>query len=125
MKNQPFYRRINSLHGITTDFPLGTSLRLQSFTALIVILVHAWSRSGPIWWAVRFKNCGLVLAAKLLESALGHLYFALHPSIKMASNCATHIIRGNGLTPPVFVAFLIETAPILEDSVLVKLQCAK
>ena len=67
-----------------------------------------------IWWALLLLNCGTVLAAELFNTALEHLidhvHPSLHPSIKIAKDCAAGAVLVLSLTAVcVFVAFLMET----------------
>ena len=68
-----------------------------------------------IWWALLLLNCGLVLAAELFNTALEHLidllHPGLHPSIKIAKDCAAGAVLILSISAAcIFVAFLIETA---------------
>lgn len=118
MKNQPFYRRlVFASQGILAAFRIESSFRLQCIAALAVLLVLAWSRPPIIWWALLLLNCGLVLSAELFNTALehliDHLHPALHPSIKIAKDCAAGAVLLLSLSAVgVFVAFLIETIPL-------------
>ena len=93
MKNQPFHRRLSfSLQGIRTAWKLEASFRFQSLMALGVMAMLLILRPPAIWWALLLMNCGLVLAAELintaLEQALDHLHPEIHPAIKVAKDCA-------------------------------------
>lgn len=114
MKNQPFYKRmVFALQGIRSAFYLESSFRLQCLAASVVVLVLAYNRPSALWWALLIMNCGLVLAAELFNTALehliDHLHPALHPSIKIAKDCAAGAVLILSLSAAgVFVAFLIE-----------------
>lgn len=115
MKNQPFFKRMGfAVAGITAAFRLESSFRLQCLAALVIIIVLAWSRPTVVWWAVLLLNCGMVLAAELFNTALEHLidhfHPSLHPSIKIAKDCAAGAVLVLSLSAVcVFVAFLVET----------------
>lgn len=115
MKNQPFHKRMAfALQGIRAAICLESSFRLQCLAALIVVAVLVYSRPAFIWWALLLMNCGMVLAAELFNTALEHLidhmHPALHPSIKIAKDCAAGAVLILSISAVgVFVAFLVET----------------
>ncbi|OYO31111.1 diacylglycerol kinase [Janthinobacterium sp. PC23-8] len=115
MKNQPFYNRVVfALQGISAALRMESSFRLQCLAAVIVLIVLACVRPAMMWWALLLLNCGMVLAAELfntaLEHLLDHLHPGLHPSIKIAKDCAAGSVLVLSLSAiAVFVAFLIET----------------
>lgn len=118
MKNQPFYKRmVFALQGISGALRLESSLRLQCFAALCVIIVLVCVQPAMIWWAILLLSCGMVLAAELFNTALehmiDHLHPSVHPSIKIAKDCAAGSVLILSLSAvTVFVAFLIETGLI-------------
>lgn len=118
MKNQPFYKRAKfALHGIRAAFRLESSFRLQCSVALAVVFILVYNKSPAIWWTLLLMNCGLVLAAEMFNTALehliDHLHPELHPSIKIAKDCAAGAVLILSLSAVcVFVAFLIETTSI-------------
>ena len=90
-----------------------SSFRLQCLAALCVVVVLACFQPSMIWWAVILLNCGMVLAAELFNTALEHLidhvHPGLHPSIKIAKDCAAGSVLLLSLSAvAVFIAFLIE-----------------
>lgn len=115
MKNQPFLKRMGfAVAGIAAALRMESSFRLQCLAAFAVLVVLAWSRPAMIWWALLLLNCGTVLAAELFNTALEHLidhvHPSLHPSIKIAKDCAAGAVLVLSLTAVcVFVAFLMET----------------
>ena len=115
MKNQPFFKRMAfALNGIAVAFRMESSFRLQCLAALMVLIVLAWSKPAMLWWALLLLNCGLVLAAELFNTALehliDHLHPGLHPSIKIAKDCAAGAVLILSLSAVcIFVAFLFET----------------
>lgn len=115
MKNQPFYKRmVFALQGINAALRVESSFRLQCLAALLVFIILVWFKPAMIWWALLLLNCGLVLAAELFNTALehliDHLHPALHPSIKIAKDCAAGSVLVLSLSAMcVFIAFLIET----------------
>ena len=103
-----------ALQGIVVAFRMESSFRLQGLASLLVLAILAWCRPPMIWWALLLLNCGLVLAAELfntaLENLIDHLHPALHPSIKIAKDCAAGSVLVLSLSAVcVFVAFLVET----------------
>ncbi|KAB8062357.1 diacylglycerol kinase [Janthinobacterium sp. FT14W] len=114
MKNQSLFRRMGfALKGIHAAFRVESSFRLQCLAALMVVIVLAWCKPPLIWWALLLLNCGMVLAAELFNTALEHLidhiHPSLHPSIKIAKDCAAGAVLLLSLTALcVFVAFLVE-----------------
>ena len=115
MKNQPFFKRMKyALEGIAAAVRLESSFRVQCLAALLVLLVLVWSRPAMVWWALLLLSCGMVLAAELFNTALehlsDHLHPALHPSIKIAKDCAAGAVLILSMSATgIFVAFLIET----------------
>ena len=118
MTNQPFLKRMGfALQGIAAAFRLESSFRLQCIAALMVIGVLAWYRPAMMWWALLLLNCGLILAAELfntaLEQMIDHLHPSLHPSIKIAKDCAAgSVLILSTSAVCVFIAFLIDVAEL-------------
>lgn len=114
MKNQPFLKRmVFALQGIAVAARTESSFRLQGFAAFLVFCILAWFRPPAIWWALLLLNCGLVLAAEMFNTALehliDHLHPALHPSIKIAKDCAAGSVLILSVSAAcVFFAFLAE-----------------
>ena len=112
MKNQPFLQRLSySLQGIRTAWKLEASFRFQSLMAVGVVAVLIGLRPPAIWWALLLMNCGLVLAAELintaLEQTLDHLHPEIHPAIKVAKDCAAGAVLIFSLSAVgTFLAFL-------------------
>ena len=112
MKNQPFPKRLSySLQGIRTAWTLEASFRFQSLMALGVVALLLALRPPAIWWALLLLNCGLVLAAELLntalEHALDHLHPEIHPAIKISKDCAAGAVLVFSLSAVgTFLAFL-------------------
>ena len=112
MKNQPFLKRLSySLQGIRTAWRLEASFRFQSLMALGVVAVLIALRPAAIWWALLLMNCGLVLAAELintaLEHTLDHLHPEIHPAIKVSKDCAAGAVLVFSLSAVgTFLAFL-------------------
>jgi undecaprenol kinase len=117
-KNQPFYKRLGfAVHGVRAAWRNEASFCTQSCAAFIVLLVLIWRQPAPLWWAVLLVNCGMVLAAELfnsaLEAALDLLHPEMHPSIKLAKDCAAGGVLMLSVTAVgVFVAFVIATFPV-------------
>jgi len=112
MKNQPFHHRLSySLQGIRTAWRQEASFRSQSVMALGVLGVLIILRPAAIWWALLLMNCGLVLGAELmntaLEQTLDHLHPEIHPAIKVAKDCAAGAVLVLSLSAVgTFLAFL-------------------
>lgn len=93
MKNQPFAKRLSySLQGIRSAWSREASFRSQALMALGVCTLLVVLRPPALWCALLVMNCGLVLAAELintaLEQTLDHLHPEIHPAIKVAKDCA-------------------------------------
>jgi diacylglycerol kinase (ATP) len=112
MKNQPFPKRLSySLQGIRAAWRQEASFRFQSLMALAVVVLLIAFRPPAIWWALLLLNCGLVLAAELintaLEHALDHLHPEIHPAIKVSKDCAAGAVLIFSLSAVgTFIAFL-------------------
>ncbi|WP_243314512.1 diacylglycerol kinase [Geothrix paludis] len=112
MKNQPFPQRLSySLQGIRVAWQQEASFRFQSLMALAVVALLITLRPAAIWWALLLLNCGLVLAAELintaLEHALDHLHPEIHPAIKVSKDCAAGAVLIFSLSSvATFLAFL-------------------
>ncbi|MBI1754561.1 MAG: diacylglycerol kinase [Acidobacteria bacterium] len=112
MKNQPFHHRLSySLQGIRSAWRQEASFRSQALMALGVVVVLAATRPAPLWWALLLMNCGLVLGAELLNTALeqtlDHLHPEIHPAIKVAKDCAAGAVLVFSLgAAGTFLAFL-------------------
>jgi len=115
MKNKSFHHRLGfALHGIAAGLRAESSLRTQAAGAVLVLAVLVWRRPGAVWWALLIMNCGAVLAAELmntaLEHALDHLNPQLHPAIKLAKDCAAGAVLVLSLAAAgTFIAFLAAT----------------
>lgn len=112
MKNQPFYKRIGySYCGFYSAWRLERSFRTQLFFAAGVLSLLVVLRPKPMWWALLVMSIAMVLGAELfntaLEQALDHLHPDLHPSIKIAKDCAAGAVLVMSVCAvSVFVAFL-------------------
>ena len=113
MKNQGFLSRLGfALQGLRSAFRHERSFRQQCLAALMVVLVLAWRRPAPVWWALLLLNCGLVLSAELfntaLEHTLDHLSPEVHPAVKIAKDCAAGAVLILSLSAvAVFLGFLL------------------
>ena len=111
MKNQPFLNRMGfALQGIAAAFRMESSFRLQCIATLMVVIVLAWYKPTVVWWALLLLNCGLVLAAEMfntaLEQLIDHLHPSLHPSIKIAKDCAAgSVLLLSACAVSVFITF--------------------
>ena len=118
MKNQPFHKRLGfAAHGILTAWRNENSFKMQSCAALCVLVVLAWRRPVPMWWAFLLISCGTVLAAELfnssLEAALDRLHPEQHPAIAVAKDCAAGAVLVLSITATcVFITFVLATFSI-------------
>lgn len=106
-----------ALNGIRAAFHLESSFRLQCLATLAVIFLLVCTRPPLLWWAVLLMNCGLILAAELFNTALehliDHLHPTLHPSIKIAKDCAAGAVLVLSISAvSVCAAFLIDRITI-------------
>lgn len=92
-KNQSLPRRFGFalaglLHAVRTE----NSVRLQAIVFVLVLVVLAVLRPGPLWWAAVLLASAGVLAAELLNTAIetlaDHLSPAIHPQIRVVKDCA-------------------------------------
>jgi len=117
MKNKPFHRRFGfAMYGIFAGLREESSVRQQALAALFVLAILIVRRPAAIWWALLIMNCGAVLAAELmntaLEHALDHLNPDIHPAIKIAKDCAAGAVLVLSFTAlATFLAFLAATWP--------------
>jgi undecaprenol kinase len=117
MKNKAFQHRFRfALHGLAAGLRSEASVRTQAGAAVLVLAALLWRRPSAVWWAILTMNCGAVLAAELmntaLEQALDHLNPAIHPAMKVAKDCAAGAVLVLSLTAVAcFVAFLAATWP--------------
>jgi len=115
IKNQPFYKRLGfAMHGIHAALRNEASFRTQCCATVLVLLILVWRRPPPIWWALLLVNCGMVLAAELinsaLEAALDLLHPAPHPGVKLAKDCGAGAVLLLSTTAAcVFIIFVIAT----------------
>lgn len=80
MKSQPFHRRaLWALSGLRECWRSEGSFRIQCGCAAAGLLLLAWLRPAPVWWAIAGLATALTLAAELFNSALERLADRLHP----------------------------------------------
>lgn len=81
-----------AFHGIASAWRHEASFRFQSFAAVVVLSVVAILGAPPRWWALILLTIAAVLSAELFNTALEHLVDRLHPeihpSIRLAKDCA-------------------------------------
>ena len=115
MKNRGLARRLGfAVAGIASAWASEKSFRLQCMAALAVLAFLLWWRPPLVWTALLLMNCGLVLAAELintaLEHALDHLSPAIHPAVRIAKDCCAAAVLVLSLTSvAVFVACALAT----------------
>lgn len=93
MKNQSFRRRLGfALAGLAATVRTERSFRFHLVAAPAVVLVLAWLKPAPLWWAIAVLTIAAVLAAELINTAVEHLADHLHPephpAIKAVKDCA-------------------------------------
>ena len=93
MKGRPFHERLRfATDGILEMWRNERSFRTQTLLAVGAVLVAAFLRPPPIWWAVLAVFIGLVLVAETVNSTVERLANTLHPgsheSIKAAKDIA-------------------------------------
>lgn len=93
LKNRPFRQRLGfALTGISAAWRGEASFRIQLGAAAGVLLALLWLRPAAVWWALLATVVAMVLAAELfntaLERVLDHLHPELHPTIRIAKDCA-------------------------------------
>ncbi len=93
MKNRHFYQRLGfACNGIVVAWRSEKSFRTQLVMALLMLPVMFWLQPGLLWWAVMVVMAALILAAELFNTALelliDHLHPEIHPTIKIAKDCA-------------------------------------
>jgi undecaprenol kinase len=113
MKNQSLRRRLGfASQGVLCAWRGEASFRQQTLVSLGVLAILLWRRPEMVWWALLLMNCGLVMAAELLntalEHALDHLHPERHPAIQAAKDCSAGAVLLLSLTGVcVFIAFLV------------------
>lgn len=93
MKNRHFCERLGfAWAGVKVAWCREKSFRSQLLIALLVLPLMLWLNPSLLWWALMVMMGALVLAAELFNSALeqmiDHLHPEIHPSIKIAKDCA-------------------------------------
>jgi diacylglycerol kinase (ATP) len=93
MKNRPFIERLGfASAGIMAAWQAEHSFRIQLVMALLVLPLLVWLNPDLVWWAIMIMMGALVLAAELFNTALehliDHLHPEIHPTIKVAKDCA-------------------------------------
>lgn len=93
MKNQGFLRRLRFAGaGVRFAAAHERSFRSQIALGLLALLVLAWLRPPPLWWALSLLAAGLVLVAEMVNTALEQALDRLHPDqhdgIRIAKDCA-------------------------------------
>jgi undecaprenol kinase len=117
MKNKAFHHRLGfALNGIATGLRSEKSLRQQAMAAGCVIAILILRRPPAVWWALLLMNCGAVLSAELmntaLEHALDHVSPDTHLAIQIAKDCAAAAVLVLSFTAlGTFVAYLVATWP--------------
>ncbi len=82
MKNRPFYVRMGfAWNGIRECWRTESSFRIHCLIAVLTVLVLAFVRPAPLWWAIAGLAISLVMAFELINSAVERLIDHLHPEI--------------------------------------------
>ncbi len=93
MKNRQFSERFAfAFSGIVAAWRGERSFRSQLILAFVMLPVMFWLQPALLWWGVMLMMGALILAAELFNTALermiDHLHPEIHPSIKVAKDCA-------------------------------------
>jgi undecaprenol kinase len=113
LKNRPFPQRLRfAMTGISAAWRGEASFRIQIGAAAGALVALLWLRPAAIWWGAMALAVGAVLAAELfntaLERVLDHLHPELHPTIRIAKDCAAGAVLVLSLAAVgVFVALLV------------------
>ena len=113
LKNRPFRQRLGfALSGIAAAWRGEASFRSQVGAAAAVFALLLWLRPPAVWWAVAALTVGMVLAAELfntaLERMLDRLHPDIHPTVKIAKDCAAAAVLVLSLAAiAVFAALLV------------------
>jgi diacylglycerol kinase (ATP) len=118
MKNRSFLQRLGfSLGGVSAAWRLEASFRSQAVMAGGAVAFLLWLRPPAVWWALVLMNCSLVLGAELFNTALEHtldrLHPELHPSIRIAKDCAAGaVLMFSCCALGTFIALLVACWPL-------------
>ncbi len=93
MKNRGFLTRLGFAGaGLAAAWRSERSFRAQVVIAVLLLPVMLWLQPALFWWVIVCIMAGLVLAAELFNTALehliDHLHPEIHPTIKIAKDCA-------------------------------------
>jgi diacylglycerol kinase (ATP) len=93
LKNQSLAARLKfAFAGLGYAIRAERSLRTQLLVLAIVIVVCAYLRPTPIWWALVLVISSAVIAAELFNTAVerlaDQLQPELHPQIRIIKDCA-------------------------------------
>ena len=92
-KNAPFVKRLgNALSGVSHAFQMEASFRFQVLAAIGAFIFLGVMNASAIWWGIFTLNIAAVLSAELINTALEQfmdlMHPQLHPSVKVAKDCA-------------------------------------
>jgi diacylglycerol kinase (ATP) len=93
MKNKTFLSRFGfAMNGFVSTIKGEASFRFQIFAAIGAFSLLAVMGARPLWWAIFSLVIGSILSAELMNTAIEHLIDRLHPeihpSMKLAKDCA-------------------------------------
>ena len=120
MKNQPLNRRLCfALNGVAAALKNEKSFRLQSLATVGVLALLMWLKPTPVWWALLLMNCGMVLAAEMINTALEHTLDHLipehHPAVEIAKDTAAAAVLILSVTAVcVLAAFLLSLTFVMK-----------
>jgi len=112
MKNRQFYQRFGfAWAGVVSAWQSEKSFRTQLLLALLLLPLMLWLQPSLLWWAVMVLAGALVLAAELFNTALehliDHLHPEIHPSIKVAKDCAAGAVLVLSMAAIVIMACML------------------
>jgi undecaprenol kinase len=98
MKGRPFHERLRfATDGILEMWRNERSFRTQTLFGAGAVLVAAFLRPPPIWWATLAIVIGLVLVAETVNSTVERLADTLHPSPHSSIKAAKDMAAGGVL----------------------------
>jgi len=112
MKNRPFIERCGfAWAGIVAAWQRENSFRTQLVLAALMLPLMLWLQPPLIWWGVMIVMGALVLAAELINTALehliDHLHPEIHPTIKIAKDCAAAAVLVLSMAALVVTALML------------------
>jgi undecaprenol kinase len=112
MKRQPLYRRLGwALAGWREAWRTEGAFRTQIFFVTLGLILFAFVRPAPLWWALAVLTGALSIGAELMNSALERLADRLHPErhpdIGAAKDMAAGAVLALAVAGAVVAAFAV------------------